>query len=223
MVVPCPFGSKAPAVLQKVMAQPSHTFSHEHAVVAGTVGGRCRFRQGLPATGRPSGELAIATGCRVREPAGGQPRSALPVVGFGRHDPGGRGDCASPAGRGSGTGSALFSDAFRAARAAKSRTLTLDVDTANTRAIDLYLRLGLRVAATSRRAVPFGGTRVSRMAAPVSDAPDPSRIRKPTEESVPVVVPAGPMVRRRRQRRNAIALRMKPASVTGTHMTVSRP
>lgn len=177
------FGSKAPAVLQKVMAQPSHTFSYEHAVVAERSGRVVGFCQGYP-HGTPSGELAIATaaGPRVARAAAIGLMGLPVVVALGRHDPGEwylQAIAVSPAGRGSGTGSALFSDAFRRARAAKSRMLTLDVDTANTRAIELYLRLGLRVAATSRRAVLLGGTRVSRMAAPVPDAPRSESVPEP--------------------------------------------
>ncbi len=169
------FGSRAPAVLQTVMVQPGHTFSYEHAVVAERSGRVVGFCQGYP-HGTPSGELAIAKAAGPRAA-----RAAvigllgLPVVvALGRHDPGEwylQAIAVSPAGRGSGTGSALFADAFRRARAARSTTLALDVDTANTRAIDLYLRLGLRVAATSRRAVLLGDVSVSRMTAPVLATP----------------------------------------------------
>ena len=168
------FGAAAPAILAKVIAQPKHAFSFEHAVVAEQAGEVVGFCQGFP-YGTPTGTAAIAKAAGVRTA-----RAAvigllgLPLVNaLDRHAPGEgylQAVAVAPAGRGAGVGSTLFADAFRRAAHAGCSTLTLDVDTANVRAVELYERLGLAVENTSGKAVLLGGVQVHRMTARVPPA-----------------------------------------------------
>lgn len=164
-------GKRAPAILGSVVSQPTHDFSFEHAVVAMKAGSPVGFCQGMP-YGTPSGTDALMRVAGIRS------IRAMAVALFGRpvfsalerRSPGEwylQAIAVPPHARGLGVGQLLFADAFRRAAVAGCRTLTLDVDAANSRARALYERLGLQVVYSSGKAVLLDGAQIHRMSAPV--------------------------------------------------------
>lgn len=163
------FGSSNGQILTKVMAQPSHVFSYQHATVAEIEGEPRGFCQGFP-HGTPSGELALAKAAGIRSlRAAAVAAAVLPVVvALSKHSPQEwylQAIAVTARSRSSGVGSALFTDAFTRARDSGCTSLVLDVDAANVRARELYERLGLVVTSTSRRAILADNLRVERMEA----------------------------------------------------------
>jgi ribosomal protein S18 acetylase RimI-like enzyme len=169
------FGSRSTIILSKVMAQPGHTYSYEHATVAEADGRLRGFCQGWP-QGTPAGDGALlrAAGIRAARAAAVNLLGWPALATLDRHAPGEwylQAIAVHPASRGTGVGQTLFADAVTRARSAGCSALTLHVDTANTRARALYQRLGMAVESTSARAVLLGGTRVHRMSAPLAGLP----------------------------------------------------
>lgn len=166
-------GKRAPAILSSVVAQPAHEFSFEHAVVAMQAGSPVGFCQGMP-YGTPSGTDALMRVAGIRSiRAGVVALLGRPVFSaLERHSPGEwylQAIAVQSQARGFGVGQLLFADAFRRAAVAGCRTLTLDVDAANTRARALYERLGLQVVYSSGKAVLLDGAQIHRMIAPVPE------------------------------------------------------
>lgn len=166
-------GKRAPAIVGSVVSQPAHEFSFEHAVIATTAGSPVGLCQGMP-YGTPSGTDALMRVAGIRSiRAGVVALLGRPVfTALERHSPGEwylQAMAVRSQSRGSGVGQLLFADAFRRAAAAGCRTLTLDVDVANTRARALYERLGLHVVYTSGTAVLLDGAQIHRMSAPVPE------------------------------------------------------
>ena len=165
------FGKRTPAILSAVIAEPTHDFSFEHAVVAHDAGSLVGFCQGMP-YGAPDGTDALMRAAGIRSiRAGAVALMGRPVLtALGRHSPGEwylQAIAVRPQVRGSGVGRALFADAFRRAAASGCQALTLDVAAENPRARKLYERLGLRVESSSGKAVLLGGVQVLRMRAAV--------------------------------------------------------
>lgn len=167
------FGARHREILSRVMGQPAHTYSFEHATVA-EVGGEVHgFCQGWP-TGTPHGDGALRRAAGIRSIRA----TAVVLLGWplvaalARHAPDEwylQAIAVNPDARGHGVGTALFADAVARARVAGCVTLALDVDTANVQACTLYERLGLVVVSTSARAVLLGGIRVHRMRVRLTD------------------------------------------------------
>jgi ribosomal protein S18 acetylase RimI-like enzyme len=169
------FGARSSTILGRVMTQPGHTYSYEHATVAEVDGQVRGFCQGWP-QGTPSGDGALlrAAGIRAARAAAVNLLGWPALATLDRHAPGEwylQAIAVHPASRGTGVGQTLFADAVTRARSAGCSALTLHVDTANTRARALYQRLGMAVESTSARAVLLGGTRVHRMSAPLAGLP----------------------------------------------------
>lgn len=172
---PLIFGPRTPEIHATVIAQPSHSFSYSHAVIAELDGAPVGVCQGSP-HGTPDGISAILRECWWLEAAragafvtvGGRLFTAL-----GRREPGQwymESLAVLPQARGNGVGSLLFADAFDRARRDGCSALALDVDVQNSRAADLYRRLGLEVVETSEKPLLWGvrnpdasGLRVHRM------------------------------------------------------------
>jgi ribosomal protein S18 acetylase RimI-like enzyme len=166
-------GKRAPTILGSVVSQPAHEYSFEHAVVAMKAGSPVGFCQGMP-YGTPSGTDALMRVAGIRSiRAGAVALLGRPVFSaLERHSPGEwylQAMAVQSRARGSGVGQLLFADAFRRAAVAGCRTLTLDVDAANTRARALYERLGLQVVYSSGKAVLLDGAQIHRMSAPVPE------------------------------------------------------
>jgi ribosomal protein S18 acetylase RimI-like enzyme len=166
------FGARSGTILATAIAQPSHTFSYQHAMLAESDGEVLGFCQGWP-YGTPAGDSALMRAAGVRAVRA----AAIGILGrpvlsaIDRHAPGEwylQAIAVSAAARGKGVGQMLFADAFARAGAARCEALTLDVDAVNVRAIDLYQRLGLTVVATTPRARFLGGAQVHRMSAPLA-------------------------------------------------------
>jgi len=168
-------GARSGAVLATVVAQPAHTYSFQHTMVATIDDQVCGLCQGW-SQGTPNGDGALLRAAGIRSVRA----AAVSLLGWptlaalDRHAPGEwylQAIAVRPSAQGYGVGQALFTDAVRRARSAGSVTLTLDVDVANVRARSLYERLGLTVVSTSAPAVLLGGTRVHRIGARLCDLP----------------------------------------------------
>ncbi len=169
------FGARSSTILGRVMTQPGHTYSFEHATVAEVDGQVRGFCLGWPqGTHSGDGALLRAAGPRAARAAAVTLLGWPALATLDRHAPGEwylLAIAVHPRARGTGVGHTLFADAITRARSVGCSVLTLDVDVKNTRARGLYEQLGLVVESTSARAVLLGGTRVHRMGAPLADLP----------------------------------------------------
>ena len=162
-------GRRANAVLTRLAAQTGHALSFQHAVIAEVGAEAIGFCQGFP-FGTPAG-----TGNFMRAAGFGSLRAgAITLLGrplFAALDHHVEGEwyldsvAVRPGSRGTGVGTALFSDAFKRATRSGCRSLTLDVDVRNARARSLYERFGLCIVTTSSPALRLDGVSVHRMAA----------------------------------------------------------
>ncbi len=162
-------GRPAHEVLTRVAAQPRHAFSFAHVVIAESDGSAIGLCQGF-GYGTPDGtaELVRAAGVRALRLGAVALAGRRLLAALDHHEPGQwylQAIAVRPEGRGTGVGRRLLADAFDRARGSGSSELALDVDVSNTRAADLYRRVGLEVVSTSKPARLLEGASVHRMQA----------------------------------------------------------
>lgn len=155
------------SILTRVIAQPEHQFSYEHAIVAVEGFARLGFSLGWP-SGTPGAAMALVRAAGRRLPR----LAAVALVGWpvlgamNRHADGEwylQTLAVVPAARGRGVGRSLVADALERAVSVGCAVFTLDVEDGNTRALGLYESLGLRIASTSSPAPALGDARAHRM------------------------------------------------------------